>query len=118
MPYLWQCFELASEKHVPIIRPTFFNFPDDLNCFNDCDDFMLGNDLLVAPVVEKGVTQRQIYLPKLATGEHWFDFYSRQKFQAGQIHCVECASVTFALICKVRRQDPSSAGATWPLTQI
>lgn len=89
MPYLWQCFELASEKHVPIIRPTFFNFPDDLNCFNDCDDFMLGNDLLVAPVVEKGATQRQIYLPKLATGEHWFDFYSRQKFQAGQIHCVD-----------------------------
>lgn len=89
MPYLWQCFEIASQKHVPIIRPTFFNFPDDLNCFKDSDDFMLGNDLLVAPVVEKGATQRQIYMPKLKAGEYWFDFYNRQKFIPGQTHCVD-----------------------------
>jgi alpha-glucosidase len=89
MPYLWQCFEIASQKHVPIIRPTFFNFPDDLNCLNDSDDFMLGKDMLVAPVVEKGATQRQIYLPKLKAGEYWFDFYNRQQFQSGQLHCVD-----------------------------
>ena len=38
MPYLWQCFENACAHHVPIIRPSFFNFPDDLTCLDDCDD--------------------------------------------------------------------------------
>jgi alpha-glucosidase len=89
MPYLWQCFEMASQKHVPIIRPTFFNFPTDLQCLNDADDFMLGNDLLVAPVVEKGATERQIYFPKLNVGEYWFDFHTRQQFESGQTHRVD-----------------------------
>ena len=76
MPYLWQCFERASSDHAPIIRPTFYNFPNDLQCLSDCDEFMLGEALLVAPVVEQGATSRRLYLPALPADEQWFDFYS------------------------------------------
>lgn len=89
MPYLWQCFEAASQKHVPIIRPTFFNFPDDMHCLKDSDDFMLGEALLVAPVVTQGARHRQVYLPKLPTGECWFDFYTRAPMAAGAEHRVD-----------------------------
>lgn len=87
LPYLWQLFERAHLRHEPIIRPTFYDFPDDVNCFGDCDDFMLGDALLVAPVVQQGATQRTVYLPCGPTA--WFDFYSGNRLLAGQSHRVE-----------------------------
>lgn len=89
MPYLWSCFEAASHKHLPIIRPTFFNFPDDPNCLEDGDDFMLGDALLVAPVVEAGALTREVYLPKLPHSQRWFDFYTRTPFDSGRHHVLD-----------------------------
>ena len=89
LPYLWRCFEEASAQHRPILRPTFYNFPEDLVCLQDSDDFMLGRDLLVAPVVHPGQRTRRAYLPALpghADGGRWFDLHTRQPFQGGQSH--------------------------------
>jgi alpha-glucosidase len=84
LPYLWRCFELASAQHVPIIRPTFFNFPHDEQCLQDCDDFMLGEHVLVAPVVEQGMVQRQVYLPLRSNGSGWVNFFTRSVSAGGQ----------------------------------
>jgi len=89
MPYLWQCFERASAHHEPIIRPTFFNFPNDSECLHDNDEFMLGDRLLVAPVVNEGARVRRLYLPLLPDGKGWIDFYSRTRFAAGAWHEVD-----------------------------
>ena len=89
MPYLWACFERASAGHEPIIRPTFFNWPDDLQCLEDCDEFMLGEHLLVAPVVNAGERRRRLYLPQLPQGKGWVDFHTRQRLAAGQWHEVD-----------------------------
>lgn len=89
MPYLWSLFERASALHEPIIRPTFYDFPNDENCFSDADDFMLGAWLLVAPVVTQGQTERQVYLPKLDSGQVWFDFETGQSYEAGKTHTVQ-----------------------------
>jgi alpha-glucosidase len=86
LPYMWQCFERASQDHVPIIRPTFYNFPDDLLCLQDGDEFMLGEALLVAPVVQQGASHRRLYLPALPQGEQWFDFRSSQALGAARWH--------------------------------
>jgi alpha-glucosidase len=89
MPYLWACFNDASNDAVPIIRPTFYNFPDDLVCLNDGDDFMLGQNLLVAPVVEQGARTREVYLPTLPNGAPWFDFFSKAPYASGQVHLID-----------------------------
>jgi alpha-glucosidase len=89
MPYLWQCFEQAHLLHRPIIRPTFFNFPDDPRCLEDSDEFMLGESLLVSPVVEQGQTHKQVYLPLLGDGLAWLSFHSRERFAAGQVHRID-----------------------------
>jgi alpha-glucosidase len=91
MPYLWACVQAASQSHVPIIAPTFFHFPHDELCYEDCDDFMLGPDLLVAPVVEDGARQRTVYLPRLPQGQQWFDFYDRTAYECGTSHRVPAA---------------------------
>jgi alpha-glucosidase len=89
MPYLWACFEQASAQHCPIIRPTFYNFPQDAQCLADCDAFMLGESLLVAPVVEQGQTCKAIYLPQLPVGQAWICLYTRQHFDAGRVHTID-----------------------------
>jgi alpha-glucosidase len=88
MPYLWTCFEQAAQKHVPIIRPTFFNFPDDLQCLEDSDEFMLGQSILISPVVSQGQREKRIYMPELPDGRCWLDFQTRQRFAAGAWHTV------------------------------
>jgi alpha-glucosidase len=88
LPYMWSLFERASEFHEPIVRPTFYDCPEDEHCLHDCDDFMLGRELLVAPVVEPGATTRRVYLPALAAGEQWFDFETREALVSGQWHTV------------------------------
>ena len=95
LPYLWQLFERAHGRHEPIIRPTFYDFPDDEACFNDCDDFMLGNALLAAPVVDQGATQRVVYLPKGPAA--WLDFHSGVRFDAGVTHVVPAPLGTLPL---------------------
>jgi alpha-glucosidase (family GH31 glycosyl hydrolase) len=50
---------------------------------------MLGQDLLVAPVVEEGARHRSIYLPKLPHGLKWLDFYTRTAYESGMTHRLE-----------------------------
>jgi alpha-glucosidase len=49
--------------------------------FEECDDFLLGRDILVASVVE-GQRQRRVWLPANETG--WYDFYTHEWFCGGQ----------------------------------
>ena len=95
MPYLWSLFERATELHQPIIRPTFYNYPQDENCYADCDDFMLGDALLVAPVVEAQARERVVYLP--AGPAAWFDFHTGARYAAGRHHTVSAGLDTLPL---------------------
>ena len=109
LPYLWQCFEASHREACPIIRPTFFNFPQDAQCFHDCDDFMLGPDLLVAPVVDAGARTRTVYLPQLPAGGQWFDFETRTAYAAGQSHTVEAPLARLPLFARQGARIPLSA---------
>ena len=53
----------AAATQMPIVRPLFFVFPDDRETYAIGDQFMLGDRYLVAPVLEKGATAREVYLP-------------------------------------------------------
>ena len=109
LPYLWACFEEASRAHQPILRPTFFNFPEDETCFEDCDDFMVGEHLLAAPVVNPGERERRVYLPRLPQGQRWFCFHSRQAFQAGQHHTVDAPLGRLPLFVREGAEVPVAA---------
>ncbi len=69
MPYLYAAFLAASETGAPVQRPLVFDYQDDLGARQVDDQFLLGRDLLVAPVYEKGQTARLAYLP----AGTWYD---------------------------------------------
>ncbi len=80
-PYIMQQMRLAHEKGIPPMRPLFFDFAYDEGCVNIDDQFLLGPDLLVAPVLAEGVRRRTVYLPR---GAIWTDAWSEQILDGGQ----------------------------------
>ncbi|CDM22775.1 Alpha-glucosidase [Castellaniella defragrans 65Phen] len=109
MPYLWQCVEQACRDDVPIIRPTFFNFPGDDRCFEDSDDFMLGDWLLIAPVVEEGLVRRRVYLPVLPQGGRWFALDTGEAFESGRCHEVEAPLERLPIFARQGARIPVSS---------
>jgi alpha-glucosidase len=104
MPYVWSLFERATQAHEPIIRPTFYDFPDDEACYADCDDFMLGASLLVAPVVHAAERSRAVYLPAGPSG--WFSFHTGEMLAAGQTHTVDAGLGTLPLFVRAGSAIP------------
>jgi alpha-D-xyloside xylohydrolase len=69
-PYLAELSEAAHRTGAPPMRPLFFEFPADERAWAVDDQFLLGPDLLVAPVTQLGVRARSVYLP---AGARWLD---------------------------------------------
>ena len=80
-PYIRDCMKAASESGAPVMRPLFYDFPADKDSWEIEDAYMFGPDLLVAPVMEEGVTERSVYLPK---GAAWKDAYTKKTYEGGQ----------------------------------
>lgn len=80
-PYIRECMRQASENGSPIMRPLFYDFPEDSASWEVEDSYMFGPDLLVSPVMEAGADSRTIYLPK---GAQWTDAYTHKVYEGGQ----------------------------------
>jgi alpha-D-xyloside xylohydrolase len=80
-PYIMKQMRVAHRTGLPMMRPLFFDFADDENCFDVEDQFLFGPDILVAPVLYKGAKSRDVYLPK---GANWTEADSKKKLKGGQ----------------------------------
>ncbi|MFT0795449.1 glycoside hydrolase family 31 protein [Synechococcus sp. H70.1] len=74
LPYLYSLFWESSQTGSPILRPLFYEFPDDPQTYEISDQALLGPALLAAPVVRPGVRCRAVYLP----AGTWFDWWTGQ----------------------------------------
>lgn len=79
-PYLMAQMRVAHEQGVPPMRPLFVDFPADAGAWDADDQFLLGPDLLVAPVLEAGATGRPVYLPE---GALWTDAVTGDRHPGG-----------------------------------
>ena len=80
-PYIRECMKETSENGTPIMRPMFYDFYEDKKAWETEDQYMFGPDILVAPVMEEGVSSRAVYLPE---GETWTECYTGKKYEGGQ----------------------------------
>lgn len=80
-PYLRTVMEEAHLYGDPAIRAMFYEFPEDQVCWELKEQYMLGSDLLVAPVLYEGADVAMIYLP---VGTDWTDVWTGKDFAGGQ----------------------------------
>ena len=62
-PYVRKLMKAAHEKGTPIMRPLFYDFPEDKIAWEIEDEYMFGPDLLVAPILYADARERKVYLP-------------------------------------------------------
>jgi alpha-D-xyloside xylohydrolase len=63
MPYIYAQAALACAQGLPMLKSLLLCYPRDPGCWLVEDEYLLGNDLLVAPLMEEGVHHRSVYLP-------------------------------------------------------
>jgi alpha-glucosidase len=76
LPYLYNAFYRASQTGLPVMRALLLDYPDDSRAVEQEGEFLVGDDLLVAPVMEQGKREQTVYLPK---GE-WFDYWTGRRY--------------------------------------
>jgi alpha-glucosidase len=79
LPFLYTTLGEAHRTGVPLFRPLVLNYQDDPNTHNIDDQFMIGDDLLVAPVLKPDVTSRRVYLP----AGTWYDYWTNKRHTGG-----------------------------------
>lgn len=78
-PYVHQYMEIASATGAPVMRPMFFDYPGDPVCYTLGDQYMFGEEILFAPIVAQGQTERKVYLP----AGTWIDVNGRGEYEGG-----------------------------------
>jgi len=77
LPYTYTMFEKSSRVNAPVMRPLVFEFPADERVSAIQDQFMWGDDLMVAPLLKKGRNKRKVYFPQGS----WYDFRTGEKYE-------------------------------------
>lgn len=107
MPYFYTQAERAAAAGTPMVRPMFFAQPDDPSLREIDDQFMVGDDLLVAPILAEGATLRTVRLPRGA----WYH-YGTGVSQAGDQNLSVDAGWGLPLFVRAGAVIP-----TWPVRQ-
>lgn len=88
MPYMYDLFRIMEQQGLPIIRPLVLQFHKDICVNNINDQFMVGDNMLVAPIIEPGITNRLVYLPE----GKWVDYWSGE-VESGNQYIVKSAKL-------------------------
>ena len=77
LPYLYTALYQCTQTGAPIVRPLLWAFQDDPTTHDLDDEFLCGDALLVAPVLEEGATRRRVYLP----AGRWYNFWTDEQHE-------------------------------------
>lgn len=80
LPYFYDLFYEHQKTGLPVMRPLVLAYGQDKNTHNLNDEFMIGDNLLVAPVVEQGQVKKMVYLPEGI----WYDYWTKEKQEGGR----------------------------------
>ena len=106
LPYLYSLFREHERSGAPVMRPLWYEFPNDKGTYLIADQYMVGSDILVAPVVKEGMRTRGIYLP---VGAEWIDWWTGTKLESGKTHYLQTPLDRLPLFIRVGSVVPTQA---------
>ncbi len=86
LPYNYNLMFENNQAGAPLMRPLFFEEPDNPDLYDYSETYLWGKDILVSPILKDSVSEKEVYFPK---GSNWYDFYTDEKFEGGQKKRVE-----------------------------
>ena len=101
-PYMRSVMKEASEEGSPVMRAMFYEFPQDENAWTCKYQYMLGSDLLVAPICEKGACSRSVYLPN---GAMWTHAGTGETYEGGKCYTVSAGIDTIPVFLRDGKQE-------------
>ena len=94
MPYIYAQAKKCTQTGLPMMRALFVEFPDDPGSWLVDDEYLFGEDILVAPLFEE-VTERNVYLPK----GNWIDYQTGKVYEGGW-HQIEAGDIPIVMLVK------------------
>ncbi len=82
-------YSLAFENHIsgkPLMRPLFFEEPENYKMYAISETYLWGDSFLVSPVLNSGITSKEVIFPST---NNWFDFYTGKKYKKGTVASVK-----------------------------
>ena len=76
--YLTALEEEAVSRGIPVMRPLFYYY-DEEQAYDTADEYLLGRDMLIAPVLKEGASEREVYLPN----DNWIHAFTKEKYTGG-----------------------------------
>jgi alpha-D-xyloside xylohydrolase len=95
MPYVYAQAKDSSERGLPMVRALFIEYPGDPGSWQVDDEYLFGSDILVAPLMETGATERNVYLPP----GQWID-YQTAKVYAGGWHTIAAGQIPVVMLVR------------------
>ncbi len=80
LPYLYTLFHEHERTGQPVLRPVWLEYSKDFRTYLIDDEYLVGRDLLVAPIVKEGQTKRNVYFP---IGDDWRDWWTGNIYKGG-----------------------------------
>ena len=105
LPYLYTAVWQAHTAGIPVVKPLFFNDPADSIAYTLFDEYLWGNDFLIAPIIKPGETMRKVYLPK----GYWYNYWNNKRYKGGRFVTLHVSLKTIPVFVR--------AGAFIPLVR-
>jgi alpha-glucosidase len=90
LPYIYTLAEETSRTGLPMMRPLFFEFPQEQGLAGNDEEFMFGSKMLVAPKLSEFAAPYEVHFPR---GE-WYDYWTGTKIPTGELNAGEVLKVT------------------------
>ncbi|WP_096189442.1 glycoside hydrolase family 31 protein [Evansella halocellulosilytica] len=112
MPELYRLFKEAHESGIPVMRPLVLEYPTDKHTFNLSDQFMIGDNVIIAPVMTPDTEHRVVYLPEGS----WVNYWTEEVLEGGHHHLIYAGLETLPIF--VKQNTAIAHGAIKSTTEV
>jgi alpha-D-xyloside xylohydrolase len=96
MPYIYTQSAISSNNGWPVLRALLLQYPEDETVWHVDDEYLFGEDMLVAPLMQENYAKRKVYLP----AGRWIDYQTKKIYQGNTWHVIEAGAVPGIILVK------------------